>query len=627
MAKRAGGAEFNGAGPAGAATSSAVAATSKMAKMLTARGIDVSQFAAARAKEMKAMEADLEQRSGAGKRTEMVDTDNASKSRRHKRRPRHMRAAFEARSSRVRWLETHLWHAKRFQMAEQWGFHVPQKPSDKSERVNYRFVRDHVSIQDASFMQTLVLDAPDHRAGAAVLDAAASTTLYHATGQEWTALLRYPDGSVVAPISYFWSERSRTAGWRCWITVHPASLAVVEALLRGAAGNSVAAHDLELTHVNTEYTNRFRLRGPAALQLLQCALQPAIEAGDRLPSGILSESTRAWNELNRSDAEKVILANTVLQLAVWDPRLQTPSQMMKRKEEWLAARSPKPTSTDPAQASEATCMTATSAAWFIEEDSRRASSEGQAHVAKLNQRRAAAPVSGATLQPGDHDSIVPILLIQKPGARTTQGGRLGFGAGWDLIVPRRWALPFWMMLVHAGARVHGQAEERRLALESGQLAFPYHCVGSSAYEAWRQSELDARQRRWQARPPAKRLNYCKLNVAAPFIADWSLLGGNPLPQVVYNEQVDGHLRDRPLPALHWTRLRVVGRGKLDDRCAVFALPNTDRGAALLKLPKHTLPDLDHPNALAWPTRLLLRHPDTNRLTWVEARAMSEVAWF
>ena len=36
------------------------------------------------------------------------------------------------------WLETHIWHAKRFHMAEKWGYKIADFPNDKCFRACYR---------------------------------------------------------------------------------------------------------------------------------------------------------------------------------------------------------------------------------------------------------------------------------------------------------------------------------------------------------------------------------------------------------------------------------------------------------------------------------------------------------
>jgi len=59
-------------------------------------------------------------------------------SRRHRRRPRNLLQDYERRKRKHAWLETHIWHAKRFHMAEIWGYKVPLHPNDRGVRAAYR---------------------------------------------------------------------------------------------------------------------------------------------------------------------------------------------------------------------------------------------------------------------------------------------------------------------------------------------------------------------------------------------------------------------------------------------------------------------------------------------------------
>jgi ribonuclease P/MRP protein subunit POP1 len=45
-------------------------------------------------------------------------------SRKKKRRPRFALEEHKQRSEKVCWLETHIWHAKRFKMRNLWGFKI-----------------------------------------------------------------------------------------------------------------------------------------------------------------------------------------------------------------------------------------------------------------------------------------------------------------------------------------------------------------------------------------------------------------------------------------------------------------------------------------------------------------------
>ena len=74
-------------------------------------------------------------------------------SRFYRRRPRRLEQAYASRQKRVRWLETHIWHAKRFHMVEKWGYRLPDKPTDKGIRAAYRYASRYASIADISYFQ------------------------------------------------------------------------------------------------------------------------------------------------------------------------------------------------------------------------------------------------------------------------------------------------------------------------------------------------------------------------------------------------------------------------------------------------------------------------------------------
>lgn len=56
-----------------------------------------------------------------------------------------------------KWLETHMWHAKRMKMKDIWGYRIASRPNTKSVRITYRsFTRLSVA-HDASYMACIEL--------------------------------------------------------------------------------------------------------------------------------------------------------------------------------------------------------------------------------------------------------------------------------------------------------------------------------------------------------------------------------------------------------------------------------------------------------------------------------------
>ncbi|XP_037824147.1 ribonucleases P/MRP protein subunit POP1 [Lucilia sericata] len=72
-------------------------------------------------------------------------------SRKHRRRPQNLLKDYLRRQRKHKWLETHIWHAKRFHMIEKWGYKLPYASCDKTFRACYRATAEHCLLQDISF--------------------------------------------------------------------------------------------------------------------------------------------------------------------------------------------------------------------------------------------------------------------------------------------------------------------------------------------------------------------------------------------------------------------------------------------------------------------------------------------
>jgi hypothetical protein len=56
---------------------------------------------------------------------------------------------------------------------------------------------------------------------------------------------------------------------------------------------------------------------------------------------------------------------------------------------------------------------------------------------------------------------VPVLVVQR-----VEGLTRGYGAGWDLILPAGWGLPFWVSLIFAGARPIGNYQDKECEVDA-----------------------------------------------------------------------------------------------------------------------------------------------------------------
>uniref|UniRef100_A0A0N5A9C3 Ribonucleases P/MRP protein subunit POP1 n=1 Tax=Syphacia muris TaxID=451379 RepID=A0A0N5A9C3_9BILA len=76
-------------------------------------------------------------------------------SRFRRRRPRNLLQAYARRNRKNIWLETHIWHAKRFFMIERWGYKIPFQSFQRAFRPTYRDSVHHCVIQDMSFLRCI----------------------------------------------------------------------------------------------------------------------------------------------------------------------------------------------------------------------------------------------------------------------------------------------------------------------------------------------------------------------------------------------------------------------------------------------------------------------------------------
>lgn len=75
--------------------------------------------------------------------------------RKHLRKSRLLLSSYARRSRRSRWLETHIWHAKRMKMREYFGYQVSAYCYDKSKRATYRYVKNDAALYDMSYYGVL----------------------------------------------------------------------------------------------------------------------------------------------------------------------------------------------------------------------------------------------------------------------------------------------------------------------------------------------------------------------------------------------------------------------------------------------------------------------------------------
>ncbi|XP_028281563.1 ribonucleases P/MRP protein subunit POP1 [Parambassis ranga] len=155
-----------------------------------------------------------------------------SKSRKARRRHGNLLLEFNRRQRKNIWLETHIWHAKRFHMVKKWGYCLGDRPTYKCYRPCYRAMSSHCLLQDLSYYCCIELQGQEDR-----LLAALSQLTSKEAGPTFAAALclsgcrqgsvtvfragQYPS-QPLGPVTFLWRPRTQGSSHRqLWIWAHP----------------------------------------------------------------------------------------------------------------------------------------------------------------------------------------------------------------------------------------------------------------------------------------------------------------------------------------------------------------------------------------------------------------------
>lgn len=166
-------------------------------------------------------------------------------SRKYRRRPVSLLDEYNRRQRSHVWLETHIWHAKRFHMTERWGYRLAHFPNDRSYRACYRAAANHCLMQDVSFLGCIELQGPlnvlldglsKHTSSCVGLTFGAQSLLDGSREGDtmFYECNQYPWQSI-GSVSFFWKPNTLSTSSdirSIWIWAHPAFYQhVVDALL------------------------------------------------------------------------------------------------------------------------------------------------------------------------------------------------------------------------------------------------------------------------------------------------------------------------------------------------------------------------------------------------------------
>ncbi|XP_036596891.1 ribonucleases P/MRP protein subunit POP1 [Trichosurus vulpecula] len=518
---------------------------------------------------------------------------------------------FNRRQKKNVWLETHIWHAKRFHMVKKWGFCLGERPTIKSYRASYRAMTKHCLLQDLSYYCCLELNGKEEEILKALsrmcsIDAGLTFAAVHfLSGKRQGSLVlyradKYPE-EMLGPITFIWKPERGTStipvNRKLWLWTHPtlkediltelkivcqcvqppeAAASIPEVVLTPheeksnikqtencrkrkrddgekntnpvkkivGDGTRNPSQPYSWTSSTTGIVvsdltmemNRYRLIGPLSHSILTEALKTAsvyteVEDAETVPHSWWVETCKNPDIVSVHHRQEAIFellggiatpaeipAGTVLGLTVGDPRVNLPQKKSKALPNLEKCQDKEKVRQLCLEGVPVEC--AHSFIW--NQDICKSVTENQISEKELNQMRSELMVPGSQLNLGHCESKIPVLLIQQPG-KVTGEDRLGWGSGWDILLPKGWGMAFWIPFIYHGARVGGLKEALMHSRYKGAPSIPDDfpdCPAGILFAIEQENNLLENYKR---HPPAKRPNYIKLGTLSPFRCPWEQL--------------------------------------------------------------------------------------------------------
>ncbi|XP_014226502.1 ribonucleases P/MRP protein subunit POP1 isoform X1 [Trichogramma pretiosum] len=151
-------------------------------------------------------------------------------SRKYRRRPKNLLLEYNRRQQNNFWLETHIWHAKRFKMVEKWGFKLPMHSNDRCFKASYRAVKNHCLLQDISYYTCLEIRGNAENLKAKLKDHCNQNELTFGaktfmSGQREGTLMFYKKNGYpnhpIGHVTFMWNN-SVSNEKSIWLWIHPA---------------------------------------------------------------------------------------------------------------------------------------------------------------------------------------------------------------------------------------------------------------------------------------------------------------------------------------------------------------------------------------------------------------------
>ncbi|XP_057664631.1 ribonucleases P/MRP protein subunit POP1 [Diorhabda carinulata] len=455
-------------------------------------------------------------------------------SRKYRRRPSNLNSEYSRRQRRINWLQTHIWHAKRFHIVEKWGYKIPYCPCDKSFRACYRATINHCLIQDISYYNCLELSGEFEdiinlfkRLTEPTLNLSIGANAYLGGLREGSTTIFRPDTRrAVGAVYFHWKPpRSDQQMRKIWLWCHAAfHIELLDIFLNNFDFKPSQESDDTKIYFNGTITlitnqwnlSRFRLTGPLSNAVLRNTFK-VVKYEPWQPEWVkkyfeetwsepFCSSHEYWEQLKSAASPNEVSPHLILPLIISDPRYNFPPKRTKS----LPIDS-NPNGTDIALSKNFS----DSPLWC--QNVRKELTKTKISTAILNKLRETLLVPGTDLL--EPPASFPIILVQRPGAKNAKFR--GYGSGWDIILPSVWAQPTWLALIMWGARAGGLRDNDLISFESGSQNNLYPDTIAGEKE---ENEISLKCKETFFKLPVnKRTNFAKFRICSPFKWNWRML--------------------------------------------------------------------------------------------------------
>ena len=357
------------------------------------------------------------------------------------------------RNEKHRWLESHIWHAKRFHIIEKWGWKIPYAPTMKQTRSIIKQVSESCCVRDVSYyvVVSIVGESINERITQMIADGA------HLEMSERILFTndiflpgQYPN-KCIGPVDFY-----RISDKHLWIICHPLQ---VESIKQCFDGFEVQIFDGEM--------NIFQLYGPRSTEVIRQSLFPSSETPEDVQATLFSMQGPGSVPPGFSFAYIASDPRTVEDDLAFEGNQELAHDIISESHPEL---------------SNTPLFENKNIDFPTDEEFNRARS-------KLLFPKAEGP-SGS----------IPVLMLQKFAPNPH-----AFGASWLLISPFGCGNVFFRKIIHHGARAIGLEAANHIELESSQFAFPFDRPDTEAGIMEYKSDIEDLEKKNNARPPSKRI--------------------------------------------------------------------------------------------------------------------------